>query len=351
MPALVVEDDPSWQGILTEILEDYGLKVDLADNLDEAIEKLRTIPYRLAVVDLSLDEQDHHNRDGVTVLRSMQQSAPDCTSILLTGYASVELAVAVIQEYGAYTCLRKETFRRVEFRKVIHQALATPALLETDTSDEHRGAKSSIESEGDRVSTTSPLGKAILVEDDSGWRNLLADLIVEAGYDVHRSASYGEARGLLQREFYQLAIIDISLASSLSPAQNQDGYLLLKSVHEANIPIIVVSGYADPELIEQAYDEHQIFAFFEKQSFDRSDFLETVSKISAITALPKLTEREMEVLAHVAQGLGNKEIAKELYITTNTVKRHLKSIYAKLDVNTRAAASASAIRMGLGKII
>jgi DNA-binding CsgD family transcriptional regulator len=54
------------------------------------------------------------------------------------------------------------------------------------------------------------------------------------------------------------------------------------------------------------------------------------------------------VLRLVSQGKTNKEIAKALFITTNTVKRHLKSIFEKLDVQTRSAASARAIGMGLG---
>ena len=50
--ALVVEDDRSWQQILSEILSDTGLEVDVADNLDSAALFLKTQPHRLAVVDL-----------------------------------------------------------------------------------------------------------------------------------------------------------------------------------------------------------------------------------------------------------------------------------------------------------
>ena len=49
--------------------------------------------------------------------------------------------------------------------------------------------------------------------------------------------------------------------------------------------------------------------------------------------LKSLTEREREVLVLLARGLTNKEIARDLVITPNTVKRHLKSLFAKLDVS------------------
>ncbi|MFA1537892.1 response regulator [Actinomadura monticuli] len=55
-----------------------------------------------------------------------------------------------------------------------------------------------------------------------------------------------------------------------------------------------------------------------------------------------LSARELEVLRLVARGTGNREIAAELFISEATVKTHLTHIYAKLDVNDRAAAVATA---------
>ncbi len=57
-----------------------------------------------------------------------------------------------------------------------------------------------------------------------------------------------------------------------------------------------------------------------------------------------LTDREMEVLRLVAQGMKNPEIAKLLYISRKTVEHHLSHIYNKLDVSCRTSAVAFAMQ-------
>jgi DNA-binding NarL/FixJ family response regulator len=56
-----------------------------------------------------------------------------------------------------------------------------------------------------------------------------------------------------------------------------------------------------------------------------------------------ITEREVEVLELLSRGLGNKEMASELFVSEATVKSHLSHIYTKLGVDTRAGAVAAAI--------
>jgi DNA-binding NarL/FixJ family response regulator len=60
-----------------------------------------------------------------------------------------------------------------------------------------------------------------------------------------------------------------------------------------------------------------------------------------------LSPREIEVIAMLAEGLGNKVIAARLGISDHTVKSHVASIFAKLGVSTRAEAAVSAARLGL----
>ena len=59
---------------------------------------------------------------------------------------------------------------------------------------------------------------------------------------------------------------------------------------------------------------------------------------------PRLTERELEVLRLVAQGLNNREIAKQLFISENTVKNHVRNILEKLQLHSRMEAVMYAVR-------
>ncbi|MGB9920444.1 MAG: response regulator [Moorellales bacterium] len=63
--------------------------------------------------------------------------------------------------------------------------------------------------------------------------------------------------------------------------------------------------------------------------------------------LEGLTPRERQVLAYVAQGATNKEVARRLFISENTVKNHLRNIMEKLQVKNRAQAVALAVEHGL----
>ena len=60
-----------------------------------------------------------------------------------------------------------------------------------------------------------------------------------------------------------------------------------------------------------------------------------------------LTNREVQVLRHVALGLSNREIGRSLDISIETVKEHVQNILRKLEARTRMEAVAAATRLGL----
>jgi len=343
--ALVAEDSRSWQQILGELLEDMGLAVDYADHYDDAVAALQANAHRLAIIDLSLGG-DKLNQDGLRLLAAVPRLDPGCATLLLSGYLTVEVTVSALKEYGAHTCLRKETFRRKQFRAVVQQILATPPQRTAL-------ARPQVSTVGpaDAVAPTRPaalMGQALVVEDDASWQEILGELLTDSGLTVHRCNSFGEALGYLRRESYVLVVVDLSLASSVAARNNQDGYRVLERTHDDKIPTIVVSGKAWPEEVEQIYARYDIFAYQEKQAFDRHAFQHSVGTIikayrARHDTLGRLTPREREVLDLLTRGMSNKEISHALFISPNTVKRHLQAIFAKLGVNSRAAAVAKAM--------
>ncbi len=114
------------------------------------------------------------------------------------------------------------------------------------------------------------------------------------------------------------------------------GYLLKDTPREKVIEALrgTVSGktYVDPavagKLLEQA-TSHQVYA--------RSILAD------------KLTEREIDVLRLMAHGLNNAEIAARLHLSEGTVRNHVSSIFAKLEVADRTQAVILAIRHGLDR--
>ena len=174
---------------------------------------------------------------------------------------------------------------------------------------------------------------------------------------------YGEARGWLQREEIALAIVDLHLISSAKPDDNRDGFWLLRAAQQRRIPTIVVSALGAPDDIDRAYEEFNVFAFVEKEGFDRREFRTMIAdaihshrltelaagsgpdqKAPIDSALRGLTDRERDVLELLAKGHTNRQIAEQLGITANTVKKHVDHILQKLQVSTRAAAVAVALR-------
>jgi ATP/maltotriose-dependent transcriptional regulator MalT len=84
-----------------------------------------------------------------------------------------------------------------------------------------------------------------------------------------------------------------------------------------------------------------------RRQSNQSYALRTHSAGAAILECSILSPRECGILELIGQGYSNKRVARALGITVETVKSHVKRVFAKLDVNTRAHAVARAQSLGL----
>jgi len=78
-------------------------------------------------------------------------------------------------------------------------------------------------------------------------------------------------------------------------------------------------------------------------------FLELTHDSTSAPRAPQegLTAQELRILGHVGEGMSNAEIGEAMFISTSTVRSHLKHLYAKLDLGSRAEAIRYAIQNGL----
>ncbi|MDW8180264.1 MAG: response regulator [Anaerolineae bacterium] len=353
---LIVEDDPAWQKLLTEVFEDLGFAVDRAADARAAIAMLRERAYALAVVDVSLDPEDHRNRGGFQVLDALAAHEPPIPAIALTGYATVEMAVEALTRHRAADFLRKETFQRRAFLEVVAR------LLRQERTSASR-SPTALPALRQRASPPGP--RVLVVEDDPGWQDLYQEILAELSLSCETAPSYAEALAWLEREAFAMLIVDLQLASSMNPFGNRDGLRLLQVARRRGLPTIAVSATASIDEVEMAYQSLGVFAFFDKAAFNRRTFLQFVQQAlrgqpgpsaprptgslspEDQAALASLTPREREVLRWMAHGLTNREIAERLVVSPNTVKKQVDSILSKLGVHTRAAAVRKAILGGL----
>lgn len=156
---------------------------------------------------------------------------------------------------------------------------------------------------------------------------------------------------------------DVSLLDLRMPVLDGIGVIKQIRQRDASARIVVLTTYDDDEDIYQSLSAGAK-AYLLKDS-PQEDILNCIRKVhygetivpASVAAKlaervsgPELTEREAVVLHALASGQSNKEIGSSLSISEMTVKAHLKSIFFKLNVQSRTEAIAAAMRRGLIQI-
>jgi len=208
--------------------------------------------------------------------------------------------------------------------------------------------------------------RVLLVDDHDVFRRGLAQLLADEGLDVVAEASGGEAGVRLAAELRpEVVLMDLSMPGisgveatrAISAAGGPAVVVLTLSDDDASMLEALLAGAAGYVLKEATLE--QIVAAVRAAATGEAVIPprvapELLRRLRASEpsrdeqrGAVELSERELEVLRLIVEGRDNAAIAATLFISPNTVKSHVASIFAKLGVESRLQASVQALRRGL----
>jgi DNA-binding NarL/FixJ family response regulator len=195
--------------------------------------------------------------------------------------------------------------------------------------------------------------RVVIAEDDALLREGIAALLRAKGIDVAATAATAEEfLAAVDRTAPDVAIVDVRMP----PTHTDEGIVAAKAARARHpgLAVLVLSAY-----VEQAFATTLLaggasgIGYLLKERVGRvADFLEALQRVASggtaidpdlvahlfarhhvHEAIHRLTAREHEVLALMAQGLGNAAIATRLVVTERAVHKHIRSIFAKLGLH------------------
>lgn len=205
--------------------------------------------------------------------------------------------------------------------------------------------------------------KILLVDDHEMFRDGISMLLTKAHpeFDILQAQDLPQAlQQLRDNSDIEMIFLDLHLQES-SPHEN------IKSIKSRypKTPITIISGEERPEFIRNILN-YGVKAYVPK-SIENNQFIDAVRKVLAgkeylppgvaaeikrsedegIPSFDSLTDRQKQVLALMAQGISNQEIAERLNISGNTITVHVKNILKILNAANRTEAGFIAIKYGL----
>jgi len=203
--------------------------------------------------------------------------------------------------------------------------------------------------------------KVLLIDDHALFREGLCYILEGLAEDVEviEAGSFEEAVTVASGEKeLDLILLDLSLPGTGG----------LKAIEEVQrlwvkVPLVIVSGTASDwdiiqclkrgvcGIIPKTLSSEEMFdglaTVFEGKRFLPKSMARLLHRIDNDASLPRLTNRQRQILELLAQGLTNKHIANKLNIAENTVRIHLAAIYQSLRVTSRTEAVFAAQKDGL----
>jgi DNA-binding NarL/FixJ family response regulator len=191
--------------------------------------------------------------------------------------------------------------------------------------------------------------RVALADDDVLLREGVASLLDRSGFEVVGQAGDGsELLAVVRRQRPDLVIVDIRMP----PRHETEGLEVARQIRSElpEIAILVLSAHAEvEEAMELLAGGDRVGYLLKSRITDIAEFVETIERIvgggsvidpalvhELISArrrddpLKRLTTREREVLALMAEGLSNSGIGRRLWVTEGTIEKHVHSILNKL---------------------
>jgi DNA-binding NarL/FixJ family response regulator len=206
--------------------------------------------------------------------------------------------------------------------------------------------------------------RVVVADDHSLFRDGITSLLEAVGYEIVEQCGDGQAAvEAVQRLHPDLVLLDISMpkmggleALQLIKAESPDTRVVILTVSDDEDDLFATTraganGYLQKDL--DASEFLEMLAGLERgeAAITRKTAARLMSGFQSLIqeteTADQLTEREIQLLGWMVEGYSNKAIAKELFISENTVKYHIRNIFQKLQVQNRTEAVAYALREGL----
>ncbi|MCZ7430828.1 response regulator [Streptomyces sp. WMMC1477] len=201
--------------------------------------------------------------------------------------------------------------------------------------------------------------RVLLCDDHAVVRaGLLALLGSAVGVEVVGEAGGGEeAVAMAAKLAPDVVLMDLQLGGGMDGVEairriaSPDVRVLVLTTYDTDADITRAIGAGATGYLLKAERPEELFAAIHAAAAGRTALSAPVAgrvmDRMRGAAGPSLTEREQDILGQLGRGLGNRDIARALFISEATVKTHLGRIYAKLGVETRAGAVAVAKELRL----
>ena len=196
--------------------------------------------------------------------------------------------------------------------------------------------------------TDRPL-RIVVADDNALLREGIASLLQDAGHQVvGRSGDADDLLVKVRSLSPDVAIVDVRMP----PGNADDGLLAAVEIRRSHpgVAVLVLSQHLEPAyMLELVGDDASGVGYLLKDRVrDIGEFIDSVERVASggtafdpevvkslvggrrRSALDELTDRERSVLALVAEGRSNRAIAKQLYLSSRAVERHVQAVFQKL---------------------